>query len=72
MMSWRKIRWKDHVAHMRVLRSVCKVWPEYLKRRKRPYGGRRTHNGRIVLEWIVRKHLECIDWIHVADDRDQW
>jgi hypothetical protein len=54
MISWRKIRWEDHVAHMAVLRNACRVWPENLKGRKRPCG-RQTHNGMIVLEWICKK-----------------
>jgi hypothetical protein len=26
-------------------------------------------NGRIILEWILRKQV--VDWIHLAQDRDQ-
>jgi hypothetical protein len=26
--------------------------------------------GRIILEWITGR--ECVDWIHLAQDRVQW
>jgi hypothetical protein len=27
---------------------------------------------RIILEWILGKQWEGVDWIHLAHDRDQW
>jgi hypothetical protein len=30
-------------------------------------------DGRIILEWIFREmKLEGVDWMHLAQDRDQW
>jgi hypothetical protein len=29
-------------------------------------------DGRIILEWIVGKQGGGVDWIHRAQDRDQW
>jgi len=28
-------------------------------------------DGNIILEWVLDK-WECVDWIHLAQDRDQW
>jgi hypothetical protein len=27
---------------------------------------------RITLKWILKKHVKGVDWIHLAQDRDQW
>jgi hypothetical protein len=27
-------------------------------------------DGRIILKWILGKHFESVDWIHLAQDRD--
>jgi hypothetical protein len=29
-------------------------------------------DGRIILTWILKKYHECMDWIYVAYDMDQW
>jgi len=30
-------------------------------------------DGKIMLEWILEKGgLECVDWMHLVQDRDQW
>jgi hypothetical protein len=30
-------------------------------------------DGRIILEWILRKYGgECVEWIRLAQDSDQW
>jgi hypothetical protein len=29
-------------------------------------------DGRIILKWILGKVWECVDCIHVAQDRDKW
>jgi hypothetical protein len=29
--------------------------------------------GDVILEWILGKYVgEFVDWIHLAQDRDQW
>jgi hypothetical protein len=27
---------------------------------------------RIILKWILEKGCDNVDWIHLAQDRDQW
>jgi hypothetical protein len=29
-------------------------------------------DGMITLEWILQKYGDRVDWIHVAQDREQW
>jgi len=29
-------------------------------------------DGKIILEWILGKQWEGMDWIHLTRDRDQW
>jgi hypothetical protein len=30
-------------------------------------------DGKIIFEWTFRKTAwECVDWIHLAQDKDQW
>jgi hypothetical protein len=29
-------------------------------------------NEKMILEWILGKQREGVDWIHLAQDRDQW
>jgi hypothetical protein len=29
-------------------------------------------DGRIILEWVLEKRWQIVDWIHLAQDRDQW
>jgi hypothetical protein len=29
-------------------------------------------NGRMILKWILGKMCEGVDWICLAEDRDQW
>jgi hypothetical protein len=67
----RKMRWARHVARMGEEREVYKVWvgkPEG----KRPLGRprRRWEDG---IRMDLRKTgLVGVDWIRLAQDRDQW
>jgi hypothetical protein len=66
-----RMRWAGHVTRMREERNVCKILmgnPEG----KRPLG--RTRH-----RWLdgIRMDLReigwgCVDWIQLAQDRDQW
>jgi len=29
-------------------------------------------DGKITLEWILRKRWEDVDWMHLVQDTDQW
>jgi hypothetical protein len=29
-------------------------------------------DGKIILEWILKRGWEGVTWIHLAQDRDQW
>jgi hypothetical protein len=66
----RRMRWMGHVAHKVEMRNVYKIWvgkPEG-RRLGRPRN-RWEHNIKTYLRKIG---LEGVDWIHVAQDRDQW
>jgi hypothetical protein len=29
-------------------------------------------DGKLILKWILRKRWEIVEWMHLAQDRDQW
>jgi hypothetical protein len=29
-------------------------------------------DGKLILEWILGKQWEGVDWMHLVQDRDQW
>jgi hypothetical protein len=31
-----------------------------------------TKTGRIILKWVLQTECEDVDWIHVAQNRDEW
>jgi hypothetical protein len=58
------------MACMGEMRNVYKILvrtPEG----KRPLKDLSAH-GRIILEWILGKQQECVDWVCLAEDRDKW
>jgi hypothetical protein len=65
------MRWVEHAAHMGQMRNIYKIFvgnPEW----KRPLG-----RPRYRLEDNIRMDLgeigqEGVDWMHLAQDRDQW
>jgi hypothetical protein len=67
----RRMRWVGYVAHLGGMRNAYKILagkPEG-KRPLERYGRRWEVNIRMnlrVIDW------ESMDWIHVAEDRDQW
>jgi hypothetical protein len=71
MIKSRRMRWAGHVARMGVRRNVCRILvgnPEG----KRPL-------GRLTLRWVDNikmdlreKGWDGVDWIDLAQDRDQW
>jgi hypothetical protein len=68
MIKPRSMRWAGHVARMRKKRNAYWILigkPEG----KRPL--RRRH-GWIILKWILERSMGRIDWIDLAQDRDQW
>jgi hypothetical protein len=71
MIKGRRMRWAGHVAYMAEIRSTFNILvgkPEG----KRPLGRSRyrwANNIRLDLSEI---RWEGVDWIHVAQDRNQW
>jgi hypothetical protein len=67
----RRMRWAEHVTRMENMRNAHKILvgkPEVRKPLGRP-GRRWEDNIRIDLREIV---LKVVDWLHLAQDRDQW
>jgi hypothetical protein len=67
----RKMRWSRHVARVREMRSVYRIFIG------KPEGKRPLARPRRRWEDNVRKYLEEIDcedmdWIHLAQDRNRW
>jgi hypothetical protein len=66
----RRLRWARHEARMEEFRNACKILirkPEG----KRPLGRqrRRWEDMRMCVRELG---WEGVDWIHLAQDRDQW
>ena len=62
----RRIRWAGHVARMGEERGVYRVFVV------KPEGRRPL--GRPRRRWVdnIRKYLQEVDWIGLAQDRDRW
>jgi hypothetical protein len=67
----RRMRWAGHVAHVGEERKVYKVLVGKPKGR-RPLG-RPSHRWEDGVRMDLREiGLGCVDWIRLAQDRDQW
>jgi hypothetical protein len=66
-----RMRWEGHVICMGEMRFAYKIFvgkPE----RKRPIGRpRRRWKNNIIMD-LRQIALEGVEWIHLAQDRDQW
>jgi hypothetical protein len=62
------MRWVWHVACIREMKNAynCLI--------RKPDGTDHLdhQDGTIILEGILGKQWEGVDWIHLAQDRDQW
>jgi hypothetical protein len=71
MMKSRRMKWAGHVARMGTKRNACRIWvvkPEG----KRPLG-RPRHRWVDNIEMVLREiGWDDMDWINMAQDRDQW
>jgi hypothetical protein len=66
VIKWRKMRWVEHVACLEEMKNV-----KFSQKPKGTEGPRHRcqDNFKMVLKEIV---YEGVDWIHMAQDRDQW
>jgi hypothetical protein len=65
------VRFMGHVACMEEMRSACKILVRKPKG-KRPLG-RHRHRCEDNIRMCLRKiGWEGVDWIHHAENRDQW
>jgi hypothetical protein len=67
----RRMRWAGRVAHMGEVRNMCKIFV------RKPEGKRRLGRPKCIWENNITMTLrgmvwEGVDWIHLAQDRDQW
>jgi hypothetical protein len=60
--------WAEHVVRKRVTRNALVRKPE----EKRPIGKPRCRWGNNIRMEIREIGCEGVDWIHLAQDRDQW
>jgi hypothetical protein len=70
MMNSRRVRWEEHLACMGEMRNPHKMLGR-IPERKMPVG-RPTTDGRIILQWIIKKWGQSVDWIHLTQNGDQW
>jgi len=64
-------RWVGHVARMGEMRIPIVFWLENLK--GRDHSGRPNHRWEDNTEMDLREiGWIGVDWIHLAQDRDQW
>jgi hypothetical protein len=67
----RRMRWEGHTARINRREMYTTVLSENLKGRDHSVDLR--VDGKIRLEYISKEiRCECVDWIHLAQDRDQW
>jgi hypothetical protein len=63
------MRWAGHIIHMGEMRNAYSIVVGNLKERDRLEDV--GIDGEIILKWILGKVWEVVDWIHLAQDRDQ-
>jgi hypothetical protein len=71
MTKSRMMRWAGHVACVGKKRNACRIWvgkPE----RKRPLGRPRHWCKNNIKMDLMEIRWGGMDWIDVAEDRDQW
>jgi hypothetical protein len=71
MIDSRRMRWAEHVARMGEMKNAYKILvgnPEV----KRPLGRPRRRWEDIIKMYLGEIGLEGVDWMNVAQDRDQW
>ena len=71
VVKWRRMRWAEHVAHIREGRGVYKVLVG------KPEGKRLLVRPRRRWEYNIKMDLQevggsCEDWMDLAQDRDRW
>jgi hypothetical protein len=65
------MKWGEHVAHIGEIRNAYKILVG-IPEGKRPLGRpRRRWEDNIRMD-IREKKWEVVDWIHLAQDRNQW
>jgi hypothetical protein len=62
------MRWVGHVARTGEMRITYKIVIRKLEIKR--LFGRPKRRCKIILEWILG--WEGVDWVHLAQDRDQW
>jgi len=62
----RRMRWVGHVAYTGEMRNAYTFWSERPHRRPRHKWKDNTGMDLVEIEW------EDVDWMHLAQDRDQW
>jgi hypothetical protein len=62
--------WTAHVARMGKMKTGINIWLKTSK--EKDHSKDPAANRRIISEWILGKRWERVDWMHLAQDRDQW
>jgi hypothetical protein len=69
MIKSRRMRWAGHVIRMVRRGAHIRYWWETQK--GRDHEEDEDVDGWIVLKWTLEIGWGCIDWVHLAQDRDQ-
>jgi hypothetical protein len=70
MIKSRRMRWAGHVERMGETRNAYRILVGK-PGEKRPLG-RHDIGGWTILKWILEIGWDGVDWIELAQDRDQW
>jgi hypothetical protein len=71
MIKSRRMRWAEQVVRMVEIRNTYKLLSENLK--GRDHSEDLGVGGKILLQIVLREiRWKVVDWIHLAQDRDQW
>jgi hypothetical protein len=71
MINSRRMRWKGHVARVVEIRNAYSILVGKSEGRRHLVGSRRRWEDNIRMD-LREIGWEVVDWIHLAQDRDQW
>jgi hypothetical protein len=71
MIKSRRMGWAGHVACMGDMRNIYNILAGKTEGRK-PLGRPRRRREDNIRRDLVEISCEGVDWIHLAQDRDQW
>jgi hypothetical protein len=70
MIKSRRMSWAEHVARMKAKRNAYRILVG--KPKEIDHQGDQDIGRIIILKWILGRNGGGMDWIYLAQNRDQW